>query len=328
MRVLAKAAARDYNQQVRALKAVDEKGGVDTVVSVIQLGVAQRRDEPNIRRQVVNSSIRALNEIDSYDAIGMTPLFDAVGDAIELCQSVPDAGDKFVSFLIIATTDGEENESVKWRSTLGAKIQELQATDRWTFAFRVPKGKTRSLTALGVPEGNIAEWETTEAGFERAATLTTSAISGYYEARRSGSTATKSFFVTDLSKLKEVDLKKELVDISSEVRWFPVENATLDIQHFCQSVYGHYHPGIAFYPLTKKEKVVQGHKIVCLKNKLTGAVYTGSGVRQLLGLPASGNITLAPGVHGEYHVYVQSTSNNRKLELGWTIMIWPKVRRL
>ncbi len=70
----------------------------------------------------------------------------------------------------------------------------------------------------------------------------------------------------------------------------------------------------AFYELSKPEKV-QGHKDIAIRDKTTGA-------RDLLGLPKYGDIRLAPLDHGNYNLFVQSTSVNRKLMNGTNLMIW------
>lgn len=83
--------------------------------------------------------------------------------------------------------------------------------------------------------------------------------------------------------------------------------------------------GAAFYRLEKLEPRIQDYKLIAIKDKTNGHVYHGQAARQLLGLPTVGNARVAPGDHGHYDIYIQSTSVNRKLKFGSTVMYWPKV---
>lgn len=86
-----------------------------------------------------------------------------------------------------------------------------------------------------------------------------------------------------------------------------------------------YHKGTGFYQLSKSEKAVQDYKIIVARNKSTGAVYGGiKQIRQLLGLPESGTISLRPGDHGDWDLFIQSTSTNRVLMPGTSALYWEK----
>lgn len=45
-------------------------------------------------------------------------------------------------------------------------------------------------------------------------------------------------------------------------------------------------------------------------------VYSGEWVRETLGLPKFGEVKVEPGNHGNWDIYVQSASTNRKLVRG------------
>jgi hypothetical protein len=72
----------------------------------------------------------------------------------------------------------------------------------------------------------------------------------------------------------------------------------------------------------KTEKIVQGYKQIAVRNKKSGAVYAGQAARQLLQLPSTGNITLKPGTHGDWDIYIQSTSLNRILPAASSVLYW------
>jgi hypothetical protein len=322
MRSLKVPARDDYNQNIEAIRKAAESENIDTIVSVVECGVGNGR----VERAVVNSSVAKLNALANYTTEGTaTPLFDSVGELIELLESVPDATQPDVSFLVMAITDGEENASKKYVRTLGDKIRQLQATDRWTFVFRVPKGYARHLTTLGIPSGNIVEWEQTERGMRESSIHNQQAVSRYFTGLRAGVRSTDQFY-TNLANLSARDVKAALKDISAQVDIWPVKRPS-EIRNFVEYKLGNrpMRIGAAFYQLSKKEKVVQDYKLIVVRDKTTGAVYFGQASRDLLGLPTSGTIQLSPGDHGNYEVYVQSASVNRKLVPGTNVLYWDQV---
>jgi hypothetical protein len=59
-----------------------------------------------------------------------------------------------------------------------------------------------------------------------------------------------------------------------------------------------------------------------IRDKTTGSVYAGRDARDLLKLPVVGSCKLIPGDHGNFEVFIQSTSINRKLPKGTMVAIW------
>ena len=74
-----------------------------------------------------------------------------------------------------------------------------------------------------------------------------------------------------------------------------------------------------YYELTKPE-LVQEYKEVAIVEKATGKIYVGDDARTLLGLPIGARIKVRPGDHAGFAVYVQSTSVNRRLAAGTTLL--------
>lgn len=323
---IALAAGRDYNDNIASIKEGATKHGIDTIVSVVKCGAGR---PARVVREVVNSNVQMLKPIEDGDYVAdgnSTPLFDSVGDLIEQLEAVPDANDPEVSFVVMTITDGEENSSQKWSGyEIGKKIKELQKTDRWTFVFRVPRGYKRNLSQYGIPEGNILEWDQTDKGVQAATVATRSAFSSFYAARASGVTSTDKFYA-DLSKVSLTEVKQNLVDISGEVDVYVVgaNNDGVQIRDFVEAQGVTYTKGCAFYQLSKTE-TVQGYKQIAIRDKKAGGVYSGFAARDLLGLPQSGDVKLAPGQHAQYEIFVQSTSVNRKLAKGTNLMVWTNV---
>lgn len=78
--------------------------------------------------------------------------------------------------------------------------------------------------------------------------------------------------------------------------------------------------GRGFYEFTKKE-TIQAYKEVVILDKETGDMYEGAAAREVLGLP-EGSVDIKPTYDkAKYTVFVQSTSNNRKL-IGGTMFLY------
>lgn len=307
-------ALKDYNDNLRVLKESAEATGLDTYASIIKCGVGYG----GVEREDRLTPLKHLRELHQYQSSGNTPLFDAVGMVIEDLELILDPE---AVFLILATTDGQENASRNWSGhRLSQRIQSLQGSDRWTFTFRVPRGYGRPLAArLGVSEGNILEWEQTRAGFEFANQTQNVAISSYYTGLRSGVKSTKRFY-SDLTQLDPAQLKSQLQDISSRVAIWTVEDGRPDIKEFCERhLHAPYIRGLAFYQVIKPE-TVQDHKEVAIRDKNTGSIYSGVSARDLLGLPRFGSVRIYPGRHGQYELFVQSQSTNRILPIGTKVL--------
>lgn len=325
---IATAAGQDYNKTIAGLKSVAVTEGIDTIMSVVKCGYGRTA---GVQREVTNSSIVAVQPINAsrYEANAPgTPLFDSVGELIEMFESTPDANNPDVSFVIMAITDGEENASRKWKNKIADKIRELQATDRWTFIFRVPKGYKRALMKFGIHEGNILEWDQTERGVAKATQETEVAFTKFYAELKTGKKSTRSFYTTDLTEVDVETVKAQLIDVSNQVVFWTVDQAHADMQirDFCEEMSGaKMLKGAGFYQLTKPEKEVQDHKQIALKERATGKVFIGPAARDLLGLPHYGTVAVHPGNHAGYDVFIQSTSVNRKLKIGTNVMYWKDI---
>lgn len=327
MRSITKEAALDYNELIQSIREGSAEHNIDTIVSVVKCGVGRNA---TVDRESINSSINQLKPIapGSYIADGhATPLFDSIGDLIEQLQAVPDADNPDVAFVVMVITDGGENSSHKWNGrSIAQKIKQLQLTDRWTFTFRVPKGEARNLISYGIPAGNILEWDAgSGASMQTSTTATKSAVKSFYAARATGATSTGKFYA-DLSEVSVKDIKQSLVDISKQVDVYVVgkKNDGVQIRDFVEAQGNAFTKGCAFYQLAKTE-TVQDYKQLAIRDTQSGAVYSGFGARDMLGLPQAGEVKLAPGTHGQYEVFVQSTSVNRKLTEGTNVMIWTAV---
>jgi hypothetical protein len=311
---IARAACRDYNNNIETIKSASYNNGIDTMVSVVKCGIGP---QAKVIRETVNADVHGLRPLPElhYETTGWgTPLFDSIGELISTFEATPDANDPNISFLVMVITDGKENRSHRWTGrALMQKIKDLQDTDRWTFVFRVPRGYASELTTRGIHAGNILEWDQTDHGVEVASAATADAFQRFYVARSKGEKSTTRFYA-DLSDLKASDVKTHLDDISGKIMqlYVPADENRVEIKDFVIKRNGSYVQGSAFYQLTKTEKVQESKQII-IQDQTTSKFYTGRIARQMLGFPEYGQITVSPRSLGNFKVFIQSMSVNRHL---------------
>ncbi len=259
---------------------------------------------------------------------GATALLDAVGTAITRLQKARGATNKNTSFLVIVITDGEENASRQYKKSLKGLIAQVQKTGRWSLAFLVPPGSQNTLTRFGIPKGNVTAWDATSQGTKAMDVKLSAGLSTFYAARASGKKSVTAFFTTDMSKVnvKSLSALKDLskgfarwtVDKERSIRDFV--NAKLQASPALRKKLGTaYEPGRGFYELTKPE-TVQPKKNIAILDRKTKAIFGGDQARHVLGMPSGSNVKVKPGNHLDYSIFVESTSNNRKLVRGTTLL--------
>jgi hypothetical protein len=317
---LARGAISDYNTQINAIKDASSREMLDTVVSVAEAG-------GDARVTVMVSNPHVLRPVTSWQAKGGTPLYDAVGHMMAMLLTLPDAQKQDVSFLVIVTTDGEETGSPTYpHARLGAMIKEAMKTGRWSFVFRVPTSIRSStmneILDLGIPEGNIQKWETTLTGLAESTKKNTAAVDAYFTQRSAGVRATSAFYA-DASK---VDITA-LEDISGKVSLYvvPQEDNGIEIRPFILKHRMEHLKGSAFYQLTKTEARVQHDKLILVRDRASGKIFSGKQARSMIGLPNNRNARLHPGDHKNFDLFIQSNSVNRKLVGGTGVVYWKEI---
>lgn len=313
------AALSDFNANIQAVKNAASREELDTVVSVAEVGYVTEI------LPVVVSNPHVLKPKTNWVASGGTPLWGTIIALLDMLTKLPDAGRPEVSFLVQITTDGEATDR-HVHQQLATMMQPLLATGRWTFVARVPKGidatYRQQLLALGIPAGNIQEWETTAAGMAAATQVQTAAVDNYFRGRTAGATSSTSFYAdssnVNVSALNEIPAKEfslyqvDPADNGIEIRPFV-------LKHRMEHLYG-----AAFYQLTKSEGKVQHDKQILVREPQTGKVYHGKEARTMIGLPEGRNARLHPSNLTKYEVFIQSNSINRKLVGGSGLIYWPK----
>lgn len=313
-------AVKAFNSNVVAIRDGSKKEKQDSRVSLYTFG-------GNIRQEFFDRDVTRLLPWpkSKYSPEGGTPMFDCIGGAVEDCLALQDAEAEDLSFVVLIITDGYENTSQKFSTAekLNKLMRKVIKTDRWSFAFLMPKDCIREFTQHfpDLPQGNIRAWEQTTGGAQEAAVATGASIARFFTARSAGKRSVTDFFTTDMSKVKVKDVKN-LGNVTSEVQVWEVSKE-IDIKSFCEAKSKQpYKKGAAFYQLSKPE-TIQDYKLLLVMIKGKPQVYGGEEARQLLGLPDSGTVRVTPGNHANFDLFGQSTSMNRKLVRGTKLVYWP-----
>lgn len=265
-----------------------------------------------------NTVMEPRSTLDGYYPRGSTALIDAVIETVRDFSEVKERKDEDHSYLIYVLTDGEENCSKNSPMKLQQVLNALP--DNWTFAILVPNQTgVHHAKRFGFPAGNIEIWNTTSVkGFEDATDRVRSTFTQYTSDRAAGVRGTKNLFKVDANKVSAKEARENLVEIPGKL--YPVQKE-YQIRDFVEMATGKaYVKGQAFYEL-KKTEIVQANKEIVVVSKTTDKKFGGSDARDLLGIPSGTDIKLAPGNTGNWRVFVQSTSVNRKLAKGESVFV-------
>ena len=177
---------------------------METTVSLVTFST--KVDPPKIWCQHPDK-IRKLTP-DQYMTGGWTAMLDAVGYTVDRLQEREDASDPDTSFLVVIISDGDENKSkTETFETIGAKIKECNASDRWTFTYMGANQDLETVSRnMSIPVGNTMSWNNDSDGTLYANSVSTSAISGYMCARAAyGMSSTGAYFTPDDASPTVVD---------------------------------------------------------------------------------------------------------------------------
>lgn len=280
-----------------------------------------------------------------YRAEGNTALIAATMKAQEdLAQTAQLYGDH--AFLTYVLTDGEENVSqystvfggdgrrrnyhsyaytrytpTQLRDMLAEQLTTLD--ENWTVAVFVPNRLAVSTAkTYGFPADNIAVWDATRVdGVLEVGKKIIEATDTYMTNRTRGIRGSKTIFAMGADQLNRDAVKQAGLKPLARDRYQLVDvRDTDDIRPFVERITGReYVKGSAYYQLMKPEKI-QPQKLICVRNRKSGRVYTGAQARELLGLPDH-EVRVKPEANAEYQVFVQSTSVNRRLVPGTKLLV-------
>lgn len=255
-----------------------------------------------------------------YRPEGMTALIDAAIKSQQDLMFTPTMyGDH--SFLTFILTDGQENRSRHRPQALTEVLH--QQPDNWTVAVLVPdqRGKFEA-KKFGFPADNIAIWDATSAhGVAEAGKTIRAATDTFMVNRSSGIRGTRTMFSTGAEALNVQTVKAAGVQMLTPGTYsVHLVNEVASIRDFVDAGLGvRFQLGKAFYQLSKLE-TIQPQKMIAVRNKKTGHVYSGDAARQIIGLPNI-EVRVRPEFNPEFEVFVQSTSTNRKLMPGTKLLL-------
>ena len=304
---LIKVADNQIEYLARRSKELDQETRV-TVYTFNTTGYYNTNNKVQIECLVYDKDVLRMPSIAGlYKMDGATPLIDATLLALDdLAMTSEKYGEH--SFLVYVLTDGEENASRNPASALTAKIASLP--DNWTLATFVPNQvSVHEAKRFGFPAQNIAVWDaTSSAGVKEMGEVIRKTTETFMQNRAAGVRGTKNLFQMDTPSLSTINQKLTPMHFG-QFRLYDVDE-TSRIDEFVESHTGRaYKLGEAYYQLSKKE-TIQPQKQIAILGK--NGLYTGPDARKLLNLPDE-HVKVAPNHHPDYEIFVQSTSNNRKL---------------
>ncbi len=321
MRGFENAVLKNLQQQVDALKLASTP---DNVFNMAVINFDDRVDTTLSLRSVL--SVNSINSLYSRPR-GGTAMNDAISTAISQCYHV-NQNNTIHAFLISVITDGGENASALKSHMLHSTVSSLRASDKYTFTVAGPSGIKSYAALIGIPEGNVTTWDQTQAGIADLGVRSTTALGRYTASRGTGQTTTNSFYAAPVTANADKfagQIADKLDDVTKLVK---VERVTdsdpVAISKFCEKKFGSFPKGHIYYQLNESEKV-QDYKRVVIQDTATGNFYAGlKSAMKLLGVPNfHGTVKIKPGTLGEFKVYIQSTSHNRKLTAGTAVVYLP-----
>jgi hypothetical protein len=139
-------------------------------------------------------------------------------------------------------------------------------------------------------------------------------------ARASGVRGTRNVFSTGTDALNRSTVPANLSKLKKQdYTLLPVRTKSR-IDDFVRANGMSYYAGIGYYQLTKTEDI-QPQKDIIIVDKTTKVAYSGPEARHLIGLPDGQKVRVRPNHNPQYDVFVQSTSLNRNLVAGTSLLV-------
>lgn len=220
--------------------------------------------------------------------------------------------------LVYLLTDGEATDSAGNTST---HVAAALATNRVTFACVGPAAASSFFKSCGIPEACIRQWDgkdTTD--LTKITTQVTQGVSTYAAAVKSGKSAIDTFFIDAVKQgITVAAAKAQLRDITSSLRRRKISKF-VEMEVFVKTeLKREYVPGAGYYQVYKAETLKQGRRII-LQPRGEDIFLAGPAARKLLGLPEDRDVRVEPKNLGDFIIYFQSASPNRKLPPDTTLL--------
>jgi uncharacterized protein YegL len=324
------------NLPVNLIIALDESGSMTSLktdaINALNSNLAKFREESNKNGIPITLQLATFNGVcseftsytdfansnfseispASYNPNGSTALYDTVAKCLSLVE--PSKRN-----IVLIITDGEDvcskipagSINVLMKASSKNLTALICGPDTWHFK--------NAANSMGFESGNITTWETTKKGVETLSQTINRGTTNLFASYSMGATQSHDFFQPDLN-IQPSLLNTNLDDVTNKYNEYLV-SSKIAISDFVQLMTGKpYRVGSSFYPLTKKI-TLQSHKDIILKDS-NGKLHTGDGIRSLLRIPEGGSIELLPSNNNNgYTVFIKSTSHNRNLIPGTTLLI-------
>lgn len=179
-----------FNDQVEAI--IEENEGMDTRVSLVTF--SSKVDDPKIWNEPLDKLTKLTKR--SYIPDGMTAMYDAVGMTVDKLRALPEADDENCSFLVIVLSDGMENASREYTSSmLASQVKKLQDKGNWTFTYLGAEQDLAEVSkATGITLDNMQLFTATDVGMAGASVSNSAGIKTYMDGRKIGLKASTSFY--------------------------------------------------------------------------------------------------------------------------------------
>ena len=308
-------AVQAVRDQITTMRQASKKMDQVTTLTVVDFAPVRTKVSDDVHSV-------AFDVFGSLNRNSNTPLNDGIMEAINQLKRYKaiEGSNDDTSYALIVITDGEENASKKYPlGSVKDQITKLQAEGNWTFAVNCPVGSKVSINRdYNIPIGNINEWENSIEGTMTMGHHTSVGTQSFYATRGVGGQSVSNFYTVDATNFNTNKLHK-LTYCSPKHNKVDKE---IGISEFFNSKNMPYVAGMAYYELTKPEKVQDYKKLILLdldtnNYHVDNKNYT---VREFLGMPTKGTTKVNPKNVGKFRIFVQSKSDNRKLVRGSTIL--------
>lgn len=302
-----------FDAQVNYLSVRSQELKQETRVSVYLF-------ESSVQCIIYDKDVMRLPSLkDKYKPGGGTALLDGTSKALDDLEKTQVLyGDH--AFLVYVITDGEENASRTKTGDMSKRLASLPAN--WTLAVLVPNQQgVFEAKKFGFSPNNIQIWDTNKDGILKAGDNIRTATDAFLTNRAQGVRGTSNLFNIDMGNVTADVVKGTLQEIDAATYKIIPATADASIKDFVQTHTGNaFTKGAACYQLTKKE-LIQEYKKIFIQDKNNNKVYGGNHARDLLKLPHNVDVDVKPASYGDFNIFVESTSTNRKILANTSVLI-------
>lgn len=302
----------DTLEQIKLLAEKDAEIGSETFVSVVDFGA---RHNFVITSQPAKE-VRTYIPEDSKISNGSTALSKTLVETIEAVRKSTEAISTDEAFLVILRTDGLDNTYQLADHRVREVITSLP--QNWTVTLIGPSSAVQWARRIGIPEGNTRLWDGSAADYAPSVAAQNTGLGVYAATRGAGGQSVGNFYTVNTAKVTEEDIARLKELPKSE---FTILKTAINRQEIASLIRDNslvFKKGVNYYELLKNEFIQEDKDLLLMDahGRVFGRGNSGAEVRRALGLPTTGTIKVTPQM-GQYTVFVQSNSNNRKM-ICWT----------